>query len=517
MSKKSFSNIDFALLQMDAPNNLMVITGMMILETRLDVARLKATIEQRLLCFDRFRQRVVRSRRPLKHPYWQEDPHFDLDDHIVIIDRAMPADQQLLQHLVSKLMSLPLHPSRPLWQFFLVEHYGQGSALICRFHHSIADGIALMGVLLSLTDSEAITRTQLASALQTTHAAGNGEAFISGAKQAGPRALRDPQAIFNTLRQGADMLASMSRFVLRRPDPPTVLKGSLSGHKQAVWAGPLSLAQVKRIGRAFGCTLNDVLIAMLAGSFRKYLLDHNETISQDDLHSFVPVNLRSPTARERLGNQFGVFFLPLPVGLEDPVARLYHVHDHMDELKASNEAIATFGMLSLFGAMPMIQGSVLKIFDSKGTAVTTNVPGPQEQLYLAGAPIQTIMAWVPKSGHVGLGISILSYNGGVWLGIATDRKLVPDPERLLVYFDEEFQALDALAESRWARRSASVAPLLAELDGALHTIDEILVDSQASAPDAHSESWPRCQSLTKSGQLCKNRALPGKGFCRVHL
>jgi WS/DGAT/MGAT family acyltransferase len=517
MCKEPLSNVDLALLKMDAPNNLMVITGLMVLETRLDIQQLKATLENRLLNFNRFRQRVVQSHIPLQRFYWEDDPNFDLDNHLVLIEQSIPADRQLLQHLVSRLMALPLHPSRPLWQFYLVKNYGQGSALICRMHHSIADGIALMKVLLSMTDCDPKPCESLDGSYQRTHSAGGGEAFADEVRGVSGWIFRDPVKTIGALRKGADVIKSVGRFVLSRPDPKTVFKGELGGQKRAVWRGPLSLAQVKHIKNAFGCTVNDVLLAMLAGALRKYMLYHDDKISTRKLHSFVPVNLRSPQAREQLGNQFGLVYLSLPIGLEEPMARLRRVQENMNQLKSSNEAIATFGLLYLLGATPIFQGFTLSLVDSKGSAVVTNVAGPKDQLYLAGAPIKTVVAWVPKSGHVGLGVSLTSYNGGVWICIGADSKLVPDPERLLDYFDEEFQAFADLAGEVQAEAETEVAPILEMLDSTLETLDGLLAEYQSGANGNQPSEKTRCQAETKSGRRCKNPATSGEVYCWLHL
>jgi WS/DGAT/MGAT family acyltransferase len=373
-----------------------------------------------------------------------------------------------------------------------------------------------MGVLLSLADRAPDSVSESGDVLPPTHSSGNGRVF-SGKRRTGVKMLRNPRRAIRLLRQSAETAASMSRFITRRSDPDTVLKGELGGHKQAVWEGPISLDEVKRIGRILGGTVNDVLIAMLAGALRKYMLYHHEKISVNDLHSFVPVNLRSPDSEELLGNQFGFVFLSLPVGVGDPVRRLNRVHEHMNQLKSSNEAIATFGLLHLLGSAPGIQEAALSIVDSKGTAVTTNVPGPREQLYFAGAPINTLMAWVPKSGHVGLGISILSYNGGVYLGIAADDKLVPDPERMLTYFCEEFNLLSKLADEQEISRGSGTAPMLDMLNEALGTLDQILEESQPVAVQEVSLADDRCHGLTKSGRRCKNKALSESEYCHIHV
>jgi hypothetical protein len=171
----------------------------------------------------------------------------------------------------------------------------------------------------------------------------------------------------------------------------------------------------------------------------------------------MPVNLRSLGEMAQLGNQFGLIFLSLPVGLADPVERLAELRRRALLLKRSAEPLVVYGILKLLGVSPLaLQKAVVKIFASKTTAVMTNVPGPREVLYLAGRPIREIFFWVPQSGRVGLGISIFSYAGHVRLGLASDFGLVPDPETIVEGFHEEFEELRARA--RGATASADAAP-----------------------------------------------------------
>jgi hypothetical protein len=147
----------------------------------------------------------------------------------------------------------------------------------------------------------------------------------------------------------------------------------------------------------------------------------------------------------------------------------------MNELKSSSEPIAAYGVITLLGAIPpWLEDAAVDFFDSKGTTVMTNVPGTQTQLYLAGAPIDTVMAWVPQTGRIALGVSILSYNGKVWLGIATDKGLVPDPETIIELFQAEFEEMMARAKDAPAERQKDLKALLAMLEEANQTLEELL-------------------------------------------
>jgi WS/DGAT/MGAT family acyltransferase len=225
-------------------------------------------------------------------------------------------------------------------------------------------------------------------------------------------------------------------------DPLTVLRGPLGVSKRVAWAEPLPLNEVKAIGRAFGCTVNDVLMASAAGALRSYMLERGELIDGSTIRATVPVNLRPLKHARKLGNHFGLVFLELPVGEDNPVARLERVANCMQQLKSSRQAIVSFGLLAAIGMAPVgLQRLALELFSRKATTVATNVPGPQMPLFLAGCTVKEMMFWVPQTGSIGLGISILSYMGKVHFGLISDAKLVPDPDAIIQRFRPEFEKL----------------------------------------------------------------------------
>ena len=499
MVRKKISFPDFAWLRMDDPYNLMVITGLMTFDAPLDYERLKATVERSLLPFRRFRQRLAPPKPPFMRPYWEDDPIFNLEAHLKRVQLPPPGDQTALQDLISSLMSTELDYSRPLWEFYFVENYGTGSAFIARLHHAIADGIALTQVLLSLTDTEA----DPVPADQSQELAQNEKHFPGGPintlKSAvlqpdilspsklwdeGKKILFDPSHARYRARQGIDFAKDIGRLVLRWPDPMTVFKGPLGIEKRAAWSEPIELKEVKFIGKTFHSTVNDVLLTAVAGALGRYMDSRGESVEDVSIRSFVPVNLRPIQLDEDLGNKFGLVFLSLPMGISDPLERLRKVKQNMDEIKASSEAVATFGIITLLGAVPSrIEEIAVDFFDTKGSSIMTNVPGPQIQLYLAGTPINTVMAWVPQSGRIALGVSIVSYNGKVWLGVATDKGLIPDPEAIIAFFYEEYKELVFQAQTTEARGQEYLKPLLSKLDEAMQTLDELLAEAHKDEPD----------------------------------
>jgi len=207
-------------------------------------------------------------------------------------------------------------------------------------------------------------------------------------------------------------------------------------------------------GAREGATINDVLVAATAGALRRYLLSRGQDVNDLEIRVAVPVNQRPLDRGAELGNQFGLVFLPLPIGVADGRRRLLEAKRRMDELKASLQPAVAMGVLSLLGYAPSrVQPLAVEFFGSKASAVLTNVPGPREQLYLAGKALKSTMFWVPQSGRLGLGISILSYHGQVLVGVASDAGLVPDPERIVSEFEAELAELTRPA-GRGRRRKA---------------------------------------------------------------
>jgi diacylglycerol O-acyltransferase len=459
MARAYLSSIDAALLQLDDPTNLMMITAVMVFKAPISFERLKATIESRLLSMGRFRQRLAWSRLGTGKPYWEDDPDFDLSYHLqrARLDMPPPGNQAALQDAVSLLASSPLDLSRPLWQFHLIENYDECCALVLRFHHSIADGMALVHVILSLTDSDPD------APWPTAHLDGHGRRTISRwgtllkpvrsrlapMREAASKMVRGsvetlvhPSSLLEAGRTGGDAALDLVRFLLLKPDPDTALRGELGVNKRVAWSDGVPLEEIQAIRRALGGTVNDVLLSIVAGALRRYLQDQGEPVDSISLRATVPVNMRAPGREAELGNRVGAVFFTLPVSIADPVCRLGEIVRLMNGRKDSLESAVFYSALRVLGQTPArIANSLVNTFGTRATAVMTNVRGPQEQLYLAGSPVDALLAWVPTTGRIGVGVSVLSYAGEVRLGILTDEGLVPDPEQVIAAFHAEFDAL----------------------------------------------------------------------------
>ena len=458
--KTPMSRVDTAWLRMERATNLMMITGVLMLESPLDIKTLRKVIEQKFLSYPRFRQKAVDGPTGA---FWQEDADFDLDWHLHLTALPGKGGKRELERLTSQLASTPLDKSKPLWQFHLVERFNGGSALIARIHHCYADGIALVQVLLSLTEMQLDEKRKAALAKRwlkkEEHApvaqrVGAIDRYVKlGNKmlEKGMDFYRDPTLAAVLANEGVEIAREIGHALALPDDPETVLKGRLGVSKRVAWAEPLSLAEVKSVSQALHCTVNDILLASASGALRSYLLERGEQLDGITIRATVPVNLRPLEHAKQLGNHFGLVFLDLPVGEPNPMRRLARVAECMKVLRKSRQAVATFGALAAVGmAPPPVQALALEMFSRKASAVDTNVPGPQVPLYFGGSKISDLMFWVPQTGSIGLGISILSYNGAVHFGLIADAKLMPDPDSVIRRFQPEFEKLLYLAlMARW--------------------------------------------------------------------
>lgn len=360
LRREPMSRVDTAWLRMERATNLMMITGVMMFETPMDIQTLRKVVEQRFLAYPRFRQKAVETPAGA---WWETDRDFDIDWHIRLTALPGRAGKKELERLTSQLASTPLDQTKPLWQFHLVEKFGGGSALITRIHHCYADGIALVQVLLSLTDtsSEPKPSERLDKAwLKKEHApvakrVGRIDRYMKLGSQMLERGMdlyRDPTMAALMANEGVEIAREVGHALSLSDDPPTVLKGRLGVSKRVAWAEPLNLSEVKSVSRALRCTVNDILLASASGALRSYMIERGEQIDGVTIRATVPVNLRPLEHAKQLGNHFGLVFLDLPVGEHNPMRRLERIAACMRVLRKSRQAVATFGALAAVGMAP---------------------------------------------------------------------------------------------------------------------------------------------------------------------
>lgn len=473
------SKVDTAWLRMDCPSNLMMILGVWIIQPSVTYPAVCQRIEERLLKYPRFSQRVQLDATGAN---WVTDVDFEIKRHVLL--EVLPASakkhpKQALQQRLGELAMQPLDARYPLWDFRLVEHFDGGSALLVRIHHCIADGLALISVIQTLVDggidppqrpahvahphgweaaeewmSHTLIEPLTVAAIKALEAAGDGAVHAF-------EAIGDPRNVLERwleagLSKGRTGSADVARLayqvlrdgaalVLMADDSPTRLKGTPGVVKRVAWCRPLPLDEVRAVSKALHCSINDVLLACVAGAIGQYLKSFGDAVMGKEVRAMVPVNLRPMSQAYKLGNQFGLAPVVLPLGLDNPIARVYEVRRRMSELKGSMQPVLAFAMLAVAGVLiKPAQDAMLNLFSKKTTAVMTNVPGPREKMQFCGSTLDQALFWVPQSGSVGLGVSILSYGGGVQFGVISDTTLCPDPQAIIDQFEPEFEKLSLL-------------------------------------------------------------------------
>jgi diacylglycerol O-acyltransferase / wax synthase len=451
MSRHSLPAADAAWLHMDRPTNPMVVNSLVLQSEPPNPERATRILQERLIDpFPRFRQRVA---DPLgRGPAFEDDPSFDIENHLHRIALPSPGDKAALQRVVSDLVSQPLDHGRPLWHAYTIEGGERGAATLWRIHHCIADGIALAQVLLATTDegggsvapngSSGDGRSTLRRLIDLPRRAASAALGLgSTAVHEGMEVLARPDHL-RQLGQTALRDASTTAKLIGSPaDAPSHLRASLTGTRRVAWSEPFPLIRVKDAAARLRVTINDILVTALAASLHE-LLGSNGV--PDEIHAMVPFNLRpldEPVPSD-LGNDFALILLTLPVGDLRPAERLRQVSSRMNEIKNSHEATISYGIVSAIGLTPpLVEDRLIGFFSDKASLVVTNVPGPRQQLHFAGVPIESVLVWAPCSGSLGMTVSIYSYAGEVTTGFMTDTAVVSDPDALARAYARELERL----------------------------------------------------------------------------
>jgi diacylglycerol O-acyltransferase len=406
----------------DCPANLMVINSV-ISTDKLDIERFIEEFRQRILEADggerypRFRYRVVKKGRRW---YWQEDDSFDLRRHILVVEDPSLKTKEGLQTYMGEQASQPLPDDRPRWQVQVVPDFGEGgTALFVRVHHVMGDGISMVPVLFQLMDSEPDAPPHVATRGTPGH-------MLKAAAWA-------------SLIGGPFLLAR----AITPADDSLVHGQELSGTKRVAWTAPLDLSKVKEIKTRLGATVNDILMTCVAGAFRHYAERHpGEKL--DNVRVSMPVNIRPPDEEPRMENKFAAVMMDLPVDKPTLGERLAETRKRMLKLKKSVEPLIYYGAINVL--LPLLGNKashwLIDFYAQKCTAVLSNVPGPQNPLWLAGSRMRAMLFWVPQRANIGLGISILSFAGEVRVGVFADTVVMSDPADLVAEIEAELHRFD---------------------------------------------------------------------------
>ncbi len=415
----------------DSATNLMVINAIIITD-RLDHHTLRSAFQQRIFegpdatRFERLRCRITGKGH---RRYWEPDPDFHLARHILPTRAKNLHSIEAIQEYVGREASHKLDWDRPQWEIQVIEAFDQdATALLVRIHHSIADGEALVCLLFTLMDRSCAPESSLPH--------GGGQPPL------------EDSWMGRFLRTAAIPLAAPG-ILLRRltwfPDRSHMHGPPLSGTKRVAWTRPLDLDVLKKAKHHIGATVNDVLMASVAGAFSNYLTHHGDKAPPRFLIS-MPVNVRNPADPLRCDNHFAPVPLELPAGPCALSHRILAVKGRMDELKHSPAPQVIFELQRvLLTLLPKaVSRGLIDFLANKCTAVVTNITGPTHDIALEGRRVRSIHFWVPQRANIGIGISMLSFAGKVQLGVITDDALVPDPAALIQAFEDEFEAIKTL-------------------------------------------------------------------------
>ena len=425
------SPLDASFLHIEGANNPMHIGGASIFEgPPPPFEELEEMVASKLDLVPRYRQKVRFVPLGLGRPVWIDDPHFNLDYHLRHTALPPPGTDEVLRRTAARIFAQHLDRSKPLWEIWMVEGLSQNRwALLSKVHHCMVDGVSatdLMTVMFSPaaeggaeswhpspepSSAELLAWTLTRRTVVPSEIARSARAVV-----------RAPRA---SLGQAADVLRGMtSAASVLRPPGSSSLTGPVGPHRTWAWAH-LRLQDVKSVRATLGGTVNDVVLAVVAGGLRQLLESRGEPVDGRKVRALVPVSVRSAGERGVYNNRVSAMFADLPVGMADVTERLIALREQMDGLKESKQAVAGDVLTSLSGfAPPMLLalgGRLAARSPSLGVQTgVTNVPGPQQPLHTLGRRLLESYPFVPVIGNVRISIAIFSYDGGLYFGVTGD-------------------------------------------------------------------------------------------------
>jgi diacylglycerol O-acyltransferase / wax synthase len=428
-----------------------------------DYDRLVELIEQRIALVPRYRQKVRHVPGNLARPVWVDDPDFDVAYHVRRSGLPKPGSDDQLTELVARLMSRPLDHARPLWEMYLVEGLARGrTAVLTKTHQAMVDGISAIDIGQVILDVSAEPRMAAEELWMPRNEPTDIELVCGAVAEAIARpgvvvdnvraAAGDAVATVGKLAGAAAQLLSMARTASRGTAPETPLNVPISTQRRFAIART-QLEDYRKIRSAHGCTVNDVVLSVVAGALRTWLLSRGEPVtSSSSMRAMVPMSVRgqadvpSSTTTGSLGNRVSSFLVDLPVGEPSPVVRLHQVAHAMRENTASTQSVGADTLVRIGGFAPptlhalgarAASGFSKRIFN----LVVTNVPGPQFPLYATGARMLELFPVVPLAKGQALSIGLTSYDGGVYYGLNGDRDAMPDVDVLAGMVHESLDEL----------------------------------------------------------------------------
>jgi WS/DGAT/MGAT family acyltransferase len=461
------SGLDTSFLQLErGPAHMHVASTTIFEGPTPEYAEFRDHIASRLHLVPRFRQKLRFVPLGQGRPVWVDDPQLNLDYHVRHTALPPPGSEEQLRTLAARIFSQRLDRTKPLWEMWLVDGVAQDRfAIVAKTHHCLVDGVSgvdITTVLFDL-DREPEAAVQPDPWIPDPEPSGGqllGDALVERATSPaeivrGARAVLEAPRQMATAAVGAvEAAGSFIRTGFAAPDSP--LNSRIGPYRRFAWVRT-ELAELKRIKDRVGGTVNDVVLAAVAGALGRYLRAHGHSTQELELRAMVPISVRTDEQHGALGNRVSAMMAPLPVWCEDPVVRLRTMTTRMGDLKSSRQAVGASLLTEATDfAPPTIAAQAARLQSRQRffNLVVTNVPGPQFALYLLGRQLEDIFPMVPLAENQSVCFGIMSYNGGVNFGITADYDAMPDLDSLAGDLESAIAELSEVAASDAVRSAA---------------------------------------------------------------
>jgi diacylglycerol O-acyltransferase len=422
-------------------------------------------VESRLDQVPRFRQKLSFPPLQTGRPFWVDDPSFNLEYHVRHSALPAPGSEEQLRNMAARVFSQRLDRSKPLWELWLVQGMKRKRfALVTKTHHALVDGVSGVDIATVLFDFKPVPEPAEPDHRWVARPEPSGASLLArgvegllgapiGVARRVENAVLHPRPALRQVAEAAEAVGEVA-WNFANPAPEVPLNVPIGSHRRFVWVRG-ELATLKRIKKILGGTVNDVVLAVVAGALRRWLHSRGVRTEGIELRALVPVSIRAEDERGQLGNQIAAMRGPLPVYIADPIRRLEEVRKGMEGIKSSKQALGA-EVISRFNdfAPPTLlaQASRINFSTRLFNLIVTNVPGPQVPLYVLGRELQDIfpVAFLPEN-HA-LAIAIMSYNGNIDFGLLADYDAMPDVDEIAAGIEESTAELLAAAESSEADR-----------------------------------------------------------------
>jgi diacylglycerol O-acyltransferase / wax synthase len=432
-------------------------------------------LESRLHLVPRFRQKLRFVPFGLNRPVWEDDPHLNLRYHVRHTSLPPPGTEDQLRTFAARVFSQRLDRSKPLWEMWIVEGLKGGRfAIVGKSHHCLVDGVSGVDIATVLYDTDPEPAVPPAPGGEWLPRPGRSEADLAA------EAVLDRFTNPADIAQGIASLVRGPREIAERAvgalgaiweiagtglgAPSSALNVPIGPHRRFAWVQG-DLGGFKRIKNELGGTVNDVVLAVVAGALARYLRARGQSTQELELRAMVPVSVRTQEERGALGNRVSAMMVPLPLWCEDPVERLRLITRTMGDLKSSRQAVGATLLTELAGfAPPTIAAQAARLVPRQRffNLVITNIPGPQHPLYVLGREMHSLVPMVPLADHQALCVGIMSYNGQINFGLIGDYDAVRDLDRLAEDLEASIEELSEAAGGKRRRRPRRRAPAPAQ-------------------------------------------------------